>query len=246
MKTSRMLRYICVLFVSAMPFAAMSQTPAIEDSTRRETEVVVRGIQYDGTEFDEWDRPYSLLGGFSIAGDLVGAVMAAVSPYGQFEGAFRVNLKGRFFPTFEAGWGVSDHTDETTNLSYKTSAPFFRIGCDYNFAKHVRDKGRLFVGARYGITRFNYDYSGPDLSDPISGVSTPFHYEGMKGSFGWGELLFGLEAKIVGPLHLGWSVRYRLRLHQSYEIPGQGWYIPGYGKSGSSSFGATFHVIFDI
>ena len=53
-------------------------------------------------------------------------------------------------------------------------------------------------------------------------------------------------AKIFGPLHLGWSVRYKRRL--SYDIAEMGncWYVPGYGKAGSTRLGGTFNIMLNF
>jgi hypothetical protein len=55
----------------------------------------------------------------------------------------------------------------------------------------------------------------------------------------------GVDAKIWGPLHLGWSVRYHLKLSTKEGEHGNVWYIPGYGKRGSA-MGGTFNVGFEF
>jgi hypothetical protein len=62
----------------------------------------------------------------------------------------------------------------------------------------------------------------------------------------WAEVLFGLDAKVVGPLHLGWSARYRIRMAHKEGSLGNTWYVPGFGNNDSSSLAATFNVIIDI
>jgi hypothetical protein len=56
----------------------------------------------------------------------------------------------------------------------------------------------------------------------------------------------GLDAKVFGPLHLGWSVRYRQRLSHDDGIIGRTWYVPGFGTSDNSNIGGTFNFIIDI
>lgn len=41
-------------------------------------------------------------------------------------------LKNRFIPIIEIGYGHTDTTDDETNIHYKASAPYFRIGMNYN------------------------------------------------------------------------------------------------------------------
>ncbi len=254
--TLKILKYICALLLCAS-FAAhglaqppsrarngASATPAPTDTARHEP--AVRGIQYVPELDTTALRPLPALAGFSISVDAAGAILAAVSPYGQFEAALRANLRGRFFPIVEMGLGLSDHTDETTNIHYKTSAPFFRLGCDYNFARDLRSGNRIFGGLRYGFSSFKYDIDAPDVVDPTYGTLTPFHKEGLKGQAHWAEAVFGLEAKIWRNFHVGWSVRYRAKLSNKKSDVGEPWYVPGYGRCKNAVLAGTFNLVFDI
>jgi hypothetical protein len=74
----------------------------------------------------------------------------------------------------------------------------------------------------------------------------PFVINDEQCSQHWAELLFGIDAKVFGPLHLGWSARYRFRLAHQDGVMGKTWYVPGYGLQDTSTLGATFNVIIDI
>lgn len=223
-----------------------AQTPS--DSTR-ETKPRIRGVQYASPE-DEAARLKQhadpLFAGVSVSGDVCGAVMAAFCSYGQYEGAVRVNLKNRYFPIAEVGLGRSNHTDDESDNHFRVSAPYFRVGCDYNVAKDKFSGNRIFVGLRYGFTSFKYDMSGPPIHDAIWGTEIPFHFTGISGNAHWGELVLGLEAKVWKFFHLGWTARYRLRLSEKQAPMGRAWYLPGFGKNDNSAFGGTFNIIFDI
>lgn len=245
MKTLKIYRYISVLLLSSLSVALPAQTAADSTAAPRP----VRGIQYGSAE-DMANRllqkDIPLFAGISVSGDLAGLVMAGVSSYGQFEAACRANLKGRYFPIVEIGWGLSDHTEETTGIHYKTNAPYFRLGCDYNFANDLRSGNRVFGGLRYAFTSFDFDVDGPPVTDPVWGTQSPFIYKGVHGAARWAEIVFGLEAKIWKFFHLGWSVRYRVRLSEKQSPVGGAWYIPGYGRNDSHALGGTFNIIFDI
>ena len=49
--------------------------------------------------------------GFSASFDVAGAAMMALSDYGQYEGALRINLHDEWFPIVEAGYGKAKHDD---------------------------------------------------------------------------------------------------------------------------------------
>jgi len=185
--------------------------------------------------------------GFAVSVDLAGIGQQVFGDRGQFEAALRLNLHDQYFPTFELGYGRANHEeDEVTGLSYKTQAPYFRIGADVNIMKNKHTGNRVFVGLRYAFTSYNVDVSRAPFSDPTWGWTTYYDVSGVACSQHWAELLFGVDAKIAGPLHLGWSARYRTRISHDDGIIGKTWYVPGFGTQDSSTLGATFNVIIDI
>ena len=46
--------------------------------------------------------------GVEVKADLIGAVQRAVSSYGQYEAGVRFNLKDKYFPVIEIGYGSAD------------------------------------------------------------------------------------------------------------------------------------------
>ena len=73
-----------------------------------------------------------LFRGISVGVDVVGAAMAVMSDYGQYEGVAVVNLKDKYFPTIEIGIGKADKKDDITGTTFATRALYFRIGTDFN------------------------------------------------------------------------------------------------------------------
>lgn len=243
--------FSCVLlFTSSLTTVAANVVEASVDTIRTTDSAPVCGVQYGSPEEAAAalaaSRPLPLFAGVSVSGDLCGALMAALGAYGQYEAAARVNMRGRYFPIFEAGIGVSNHTNETTDLHYKVHSPYFKLGMDYNVMKNLRSGNRIFVGLRYGFTSFKYDVDGPDMVDPTYGTVTPFDYDGLKGMNHWGEAVFGLEARVWGILHLGWSFRYKFRFANKESAVGSPWYVPGYGKNDTSCLGGSFNLVFDL
>lgn len=241
--------FFALLLSSILPSVAQTANTDTLYSPKHESSQV-RGVQYSSPEEAAaalaLKARLPLIAGFSVMLDGCGAFMAAFTPYGQYEAAARLNMRGKFFPIFELGMGVSNHTDETTDLHYKVHSPYYRIGLDYNFCKNVRSGNRLFAGVRYAFTTYKYDLSGPDITDNIYGGSLPYHFEGLRGTNHWAEVIFGLETKVWGILHLGWSIRYKLRLYNKKNSLGNAWYVPGYGKNDTHALGGTFNLIFDI
>ena len=160
--------------------------------------------------------------------------------------ALHLNLRDRYFPVVEVGYGKADHKEENTQMSYKTSAPFFRAGVDFNVLKNKHDIYRLYVGARYAFTSYKYDLASPGVEDPVWGGVTPYEVKGAKCNYHWLEAAVGVDVKLVGPLHLGWSLRYKQKLTADEGKLGKSWYVPGFGKTGTTAFGALFNISLDI
>ena len=221
------------IFISSLLFSLTFSTPC-------------RGQNTKDLDFGEQTDSISLIHGIAVSFDLAGAIQRMVSDYGQYEASVRLNLQDKYFPILEVGIGSADHDDVVTQIHYKSSAPYFRIGADYNLMKDKHDDYRIYGGLRYAFSYFNYDISHPDITDPTWGGKAPYSADGVKCNSHWAELSAGIDAKLFGPIHLGWSVRYRKRISQDSGIMGNVWYVPGFGKSGSTRLGGTFNITVDI
>ena len=205
---------------------------------------VTASAQGKAPELQEKDT-IQLFRGFSVSYDLAGTVMRLVSDYGQFEGAVHFNLRDRYFPVVEVGLGDAKHeTDAVTKIAAKVRAPYARFGCDFNVAKNKHDAYRVLFGARYAFTSFKTEAWG-DIPDPYWGEIAPYYVETKKCFFHWAELVFAVDAKLVGPVRLGWSFRYRRKIGSTDIGANNLWYIPGFGKNGNV-LNATFNISYEF
>lgn len=185
--------------------------------------------------------------GFTLSADVLGPILKASSDYGVMEGALRLNLKNTYFPIVEAGYAICETTNEDTHISYKTKAPFLRAGLDINMLKDKWQDNKLYIGARYGISAFSYDISGPAKQDPIWGGSVPIDFQEISTSAHWIELVAGVQVKIWRNFHMGWSVRFKSAINKGQTDYGTPYYIPGYGTTTSGTcWGATYNLSFDL
>ncbi len=185
--------------------------------------------------------------GVAVSVDLAGAAQLQLSDYGQLEAALRVNLHNQYFPTFEVGLGKASHEDDqVTGISYRTKAPYFRLGADVNLMKKKHTGNRIFAGVRYACTYYKVDMDRQNFPDPVWKWDTGFGVRDEKCNQHWAEVLLGIDAKVAGPLHLGWSVRYRKRLFHDDGQQEKTWYVPGYGIQESTRLGYTFNLTIDI
>lgn len=192
------------------------------------------------------NKPVPFFNGIAVSADLVGVAQMAFGDYGQYEAALRLNLKNKYFPVFELGYGKADAEDLATRLTYKTSAPYGRVGVDFNLMKNKRDVNRLYGGLRYAYTNYQFDLFCPGVTDPTWGESAEFKAQDVACNYHWLEFVFGVDAKLWGPIRLGWSARYKRRLFHDDGTVGNTWYVPGYGIGGNARLGGTFNVIFEL
>lgn len=209
-------------------------------------------------EVDE--EAFPLYNGVSVSVDLWGIGSKAFgSDFLSSEVAVDVNLKNRFFPIVELGYGGTDAWNDN-GTHYKSNAPYFRIGMNYNALFKKKFKNYLFVGLRYAMSSFKYDiatlsvddpiYGGgignPNQVDDIWGGSLPFNHKGMKGSMQWFEFCVGIRAHIWKELYMGWGLRFKFRTSSSTGEYGDPWYVPGFGKYGSNTMGVTYTITYKL
>lgn len=221
--------HICI-YITALAISLSACLPTTAHAQRKKT------IQQEQAD------TIPLFRNVAVSIDAVGIVQDLTGNYGQYEGAVRVNLKDRYFPVIEAGVGRGDKENHFTKIRYKTSAPYGKIGCDFNILKDKHDIYRLYAGGRYALTSFKYDIDNISITDPIWKGQSEYGAKDQKCTYHWVEALIGLDAKIWGPVRLGWSVRYRSRVVKKYDDMGKPWYVPGYGRTDTSPLGATFNI----
>ena len=224
----RILRYI---FLSSLllllPFAASAQRAA--DKEKVPVDFSFKGV--------------------SLSADLFGFANSLLSEYTSGELAVKGNLGNRLYPAAEVGLGWCDALDEATGIKYKTSAPYYRVGVDYNFTTSAEEpdpKYYIFGLARFAWTGCEYDVVTPPITDPIWGGSASLDLKGVEGRAAWAEIGVGVRVQIARNFHMGWSVRYKARMNQAKGGHSEMWYIPGYGINKSTCFGGTYDLIYEI
>lgn len=223
---------------------AQQKPPAKENNEAKDDEIVY----------------FPLYNGISVSLDLFGLGAGVLgSDFLSTEIGVEVDLKNRYMPVLEVGYGSTD-TWSDTGIHYKSSAPYFRIGMNYNTMYKKGNPNYLYVGFRYGFSSFKYDvgnvpvtddiYGGgmdnPAMQDNIWGGSVPYYKEGVKASMGWLEALVGVRAHIYKNIYMGWTVRMRYRKNCSFDENSDPWYIPGYGKYDTPKLGMTYTLIYKL
>lgn len=145
----------------------------------------------------------------------------------QYEALVNVNLQQRFYPTLEAGYMFAKNRETTLHEFYNGQGGFTRIGLDINPLRKNRNSDYfLTVGIRAGMA----------LQDFTQG-----DYYNKARFDSWGEVVAGVQVKVVSRFTMGWSARIHFLFTEKYGdmLP---FYIPGYGKSNGSAFGFNYYL----
>lgn len=160
------------------PLGLAAQEPV--DSVATDTLTV--GELVDKVTGKKKKKDVHFLNGFSVGIDFVGLAMRlAGSDWSNAEVLGRINILDKYFPIAELGLGHSDHEGAELSNHFSTSAPYFRVGLDYNVNKK-HNANRLTIGLRYGFSKYRYDIDSPEpLVDPYWGDSRELSLKGLDG-----------------------------------------------------------------
>lgn len=184
--------------------------------------------------------------GVAVMADVAGPVMKLLDTrFHQMEVGARLNFREHYFPIAELGVGECDREGEENNNSFHVRAPYMRLGMDYNFNKKLNGN-RFFGGLRYAFSSFRYDIQSPDFQDPVYGGPKGFKLDDQSGRMQWAEFCLGIETKLWEFIRLGWTIRFKTRLHQTGNTYGDPYYVPGFGRNASTAWGGTCNLVFDI
>ncbi len=163
--------------------------------------------------------------------------------YVQAEASVDVNLKYMFYPVVEFGYGTVNYSS-SNGLKYKSDAPFYRFGLNYNIMGKKRNENHFYIGARYGLCGINYDITSDNLKDPIWNTGIDFNRPDQHSFSHWIELVAGVRVQIYKNFMMGWSARLKRTISTKTNGDNEPWYIPGYGYSGTTSIGMTYSLIY--
>ena len=145
----------------------------------------------------------------------------------ELQGDFPV--KGYWFPTVEAGMmGLNDRRD---NFHYQANGIYGRLGTDFNILRYrsLDDGDLVFIGARYGYSRFNQQADEVQYSNFWGNYTTSIPKRNM--SAHWGEFVFGMKGEIFRNVFLGWSLRVKFMVSETKDPNMSPYIVPGFGKT---------------
>lgn len=163
----------------------------------------------------------------------------------QYEVAVNANLRNKYYPTVELGYGLSH--DVAGGGTYNGQGAFTRIGIDINPLRKGQSRDyALLAGLRFGLALQDFSLTGVTLHDDYwSAGGVIRDYPPTFRADAWGEAVAGLQIKVAGPITMGWFARIhflftgRVGDHQPY-------YIPGFGCVDAGNFTFNYYVGFRL
>lgn len=190
---------------------------------------------------------YPLLSAVTVGVDLWDPLMRAFgNHYGLIGFSAGINLHNRYRPVVEIGLGDANFTPDDGNFTYKSkTAPYFKIGADYNFLYNSNPAYEVYAGLRFGLTPFKFELTDITVSDPYWGETQHFNIPPQSVTATYFEVLFGVKVRLWGPVSAGWQLKYHTLFSDGNPQYGQPWYIPGYGTH-RSNWSGSFSVYYTL
>lgn len=186
----------------------------------------------------------SFFQGIYVGTDLFSPVSYLVgTDYISYQLHIQANLKNKFFPVWEIGVGRGDKTNEQELNLHTESALYNKIGLNYSMLKKNGDDF-MYLGALVGFSSFSYSLNNFSFSSGYWGDNYTGNAADLNASVTWGELLGGIQVKVISNLYMGWNIAYKIKFKEKVDNTHiKPWYIPGYG---TSQWGITYHVLYKI
>ena len=132
--------------------------------------------------------------GVTLGVNFWGPLMRALGQdYGDGDVWAAVNIRNRYIPVVEVGFGQADCSPEDGNFTYKSKLALYgKIGMNYNFLYAKDPKYQLYAGVRFAASKFNYDVTGITVDNGYWGKDpSTFDLRGQSSSAFWGEAVVG-------------------------------------------------------
>lgn len=167
----------------------------------------------------------------------------------SMQGNLQANLNNKYFPIVELGLAGADKTT-LENIQFKTNGLFGKVGMDFSMMKPkpnaTQKNNYVLVGARFGMSHFNYSIYNQTITDNYWGNSETFNLESIPATKIWAEIVAGLRVDVYKRIYMGWTVRNKHLITQTKSGENAPWYIPGYGIGNSAIWGFNYCIGFKL
>ena len=231
----------------------MDRTNVVERADNQGNIILVDTLS--GTEFVDTiaqlpkvvKMQYPLLHAVSVGVNIWDPVMRIFKQqYGGADVWAELSLHNRYKPVIEFGLSSANITPDEMNYTFHSSlAPYFKIGMNYNIFYNSNPDYQFNVGLRYGFTTYSYEVRDVTVDEGYWNEPSHFSLPNVHSTAGWLEIVAGVRVLAVKPISLGWTVKYRTKIHESKAPYGEQMYIPGWGKR-KNALSLSFSIIYTL
>ena len=142
-------------------------------------------------------------------------------------------------------FGINKINPSSDVFDYSSEGTFFRVGPHVNFMPYNKHRSSIFFGIMYARSSFkdNINYFQSDAGWGDQNLT----YSNSDLKARWFEANMGINVKILGPLYLGYTLRFKFSKKLSgYEnlVPLE---IPGFGQADKGNqFGFNYYIIYKL
>jgi hypothetical protein len=231
---------ICLLFVAL--FANAQEKTSVD---RKAEAPVMNSVVQDSIVFK---KNYGLRVGLDLSKPVLSAIKDNFTAY-ELVADYR--LKKNFYIAAEIGY--TDKNSNRDTYQFNTKGSYMTAGININtFENWLEMDNEIYIGARYGISRFsqtirsyqvlqkgsNVDGISSPYFDPKQ-VTTPFTYEGL--SAHWFAMVIGFKVQTIKNVYLGCSVQLNRMFYTKEPDNFKNLFVPGFDKVFASNSGISFN-----
>ncbi|MFY0625194.1 MAG: hypothetical protein JXR07_02785 [Reichenbachiella sp.] len=178
-----------------------------------------------------------------LSSDVVGLIDMASGGDTQAEFSAKMDFD-QLFLAFDFGFENS-HLSNGTSFDYTSEGRFFRVGPQINFMKYEKSRTNIFFGLMYANSKLNdqISYTVPEGAWEANELS----YSNNNFKAQWFEANVGISVRIVGPLFLGYTIRFKLAKWMDTPEDLMPYSIPGFGPADkASNFGFNYYLTYRL
>jgi hypothetical protein len=159
----------------------------------------------------------------------------------SMEAMVYANLKRKYLPTVEVGYGALTRT-ANNDAKFSGKGAFMRLGCDFNIMKNKKIENMFLLGVRWGAALQQCSTSNIIISDPYWDVTQTLPARRMNRFDCWGELVGGVQVDVYKGFIMGWNVRVKALFTGLKEGKYYPSYIPGFGHHNNTTFSFNYYI----
>lgn len=187
-----------------------------------------------------------LTSGIRVGVDLAKYIFQVVEPaITGFEASVDYEVRPNYFIALEGGYEKASPQNE--NYEYFLDGYYGRVGFDYDLLKNTDDLDILFVGMRYGLSRYTQSAGNIEITNYWGTAIRDIPEERL--TTHWAEVVLGMKTELffAKNIFIGWTARGRFFIDgNDFEVM-QPFTIPGYGREEKKlSVGVTWSVFYNI